>query len=520
MEINNFCKTLYCDVAVAGGGVAGASAAIEAARHGKHTILFDKGTTLGGLATNGYVPQIAGGIEGICLEFAERLDSIGQLKKRDPSKNYYRNPSFEPEYGKIVLEDMVFEAGARIIYDSTLIAVDMKDERNIKDIIFFTKGGYMRVIAKMYIDATGDGDLAALAGVPFEVGGQDFAGLNISSTQGSRWANANLEKYLEAEENWKAQQRAAGISNPKPLIYSLEEEAIERGELTRHIANRNTGFFRVLLPGTPLNNASFVTFTFHSYYCHNTDAEDITRQILEQHQLMKQFHNFVRKYVPGFENVRLVGLGNLPGVRESRRIFGEYMLKAADVACGTKFADGIARFPESFDTHHPTSPEWGFMRHCHIPAPAGSAICEEHHGSHCDARMHPFGVPGGVAARHNPKDYCEIPYRTLVPECVDNMLCAGRCCSSEFHAQGAMRIIGPAMGTGQAAGLAVCAAIDRKVMPRELDGVEIRNMLIAEGVELDKPNDGYWQELRESDGELIINMGDSIMLAPKKTPAK
>ena len=86
-----------------------------------------------------------------------------------------------PEYGKIVFEDMCLENGVRVIYDSTLIAVEMKDERNIDFLIFFTKGGYMKVKAKMYIDATGDGDLAALSGVPFEVGGQDFAGLNIAS---------------------------------------------------------------------------------------------------------------------------------------------------------------------------------------------------------------------------------------------------------------------------------------------------------------------------------------------------
>ena len=516
MELNNYYKTLYCDVAVAGGGVAGVAASIEAARQGKHTMLFEKGTTLGGIATNGYVPQIAGGIEGICLEFAKRLDEIGQLRKIDPSKDYYRNPSFEPEYGKIVFEDMCLENGVRVIYDSTLIAVDMKDERTIKNLVFYTKGGYVRVIAKMYIDATGDGDLSALAGVPYEVGGQDFAGLNIASTQGSRWANANLIKYQEAEEEWRKKKIAEGDPDPLPMVYVLEEEAIQRGEISRHVCNPAAGFFRVIIPNTPMDNASFVTFSFHSYYCHNTDAEDITRQILEQHQLMKQFHAFLKKYVPGFENLRLVGLGNVPGVRDSRRIFGAYMLKAADVACGTKFEDGIARFPEMFDTHHPTSDYWFFMRHVHIPEAAGSAVVDEE-GVHCDARMHPFGVPAGVAARSNPRDYCDIPYRSLVPEGVDNMLCAGRCCSAEFHAQGSMRIIGPAMGTGQAAGLAVCVAIDRGVMPRELDGKEIRQMLIEEGVELDKQPDGYWQELREQEGEFIIHKGDLIVIKPKNS---
>ena len=97
-------KDLFCDLAIIGGGVGGCTAAICAARRGLHVIMFEKGVSLGGLATNGYVPQIAGGIEGICMEYTKRLDDIGQLRKVDPSKDYYRNPSFEPEFGKFVLE--------------------------------------------------------------------------------------------------------------------------------------------------------------------------------------------------------------------------------------------------------------------------------------------------------------------------------------------------------------------------------------------------------------------------------
>jgi len=513
-------KTLYCDVAVVGGGVGGCAAAIEAARKGMHTILFEKGTTLGGLATNGYVPQIAGGIEGICLEFTEELDRIGQLRKPDPSKPYYRNPSFEPEYGKIVLEDMMFKAGSRIVYDCTLINVEMNGA-DIQCIYFYTKGGLLRCKARVYIDATGDGDLSALAGVPFEVGGQDFAGLNQSTTQGSRWAGANLPRYLAAAEAWKQEQIAAGNENPLPMVYVLEQEAIDRGEMTRHVCNRHGDFFRVRIPNTPDDNASFVTFSFHSYYCHNTDPEDITRQILEQHQLMKQFHAFLKNHVPGFENLRLVGMGSVPGVRDSRRIFGEYMLKSADVCGGVKFDDGIARFPEMFDAHHPTSDYWVFQRHMHLREPVGSAVMEDvKEGLTCTANMHPFGVPEGYPARSNPRDYCEIPYRCLLPQNVDNLLAAGRCCSSEFHANGAMRIIGPAMGTGHAAGLAASIAITEGVRPRDISGVRLRGDLIAEGVPLDKPTDGYWQELRDTEGELVVTKGDCAAIRPGAVKGK
>ena len=512
-------KTLYCDVAVIGGGTGGCAAAIEAARKGMHTILFERGTSLGGLASNGYVPQIAGGIEGICLEFAQRLDAIGQLRKKDPDKDWYRNPSFEPEYGKLVLEDMLFGAGSRIVYDCTCVNVET-DGADIRSVYFYTKAGLLRCRAKIYIDATGDGDVAAMAGVPFEVGGQDFAGLNQSTTQGSRWAGANLPKYLAAAEAWKREQLAKGVENPLPMVYVLEEEAFARGEIARHVCNRHGDFFRVLIPNTPEDNASFVTFSFHSYYCHNTDPEDVTRQILEQHQLMKQFHAFLKNHVPGFENLRLVGMGSLPGVRDSRRIFGEYMLKSSDVCGGVKFEDGIARFPEMFDAHHPTSDYWVFQRHMHLREPVGSAVMEdEEHGVSCMANMHPFGIPEGRPARSNPRDYCEIPYRCLLPQNIDNLLCAGRCCSSEFHANGARRIIGPAMGTGHAAGLAASIAVNEKLRPRDISGAALRQKLIEEGVPLDKPCDGYWAELREMEGELVVTRGDMVAIRPKETTA-
>lgn len=503
-------KEMFCDLAIIGGGVGGCAAAIVAARRGLRVMIFEKGVSLGGLATNGYVPQIAGGVEGVCEEFSKRIYAIGQGRMKDPNRvDFQKNMSFEPEYGKFVLEDMVTQAGARIIYDSTCMDVEM-DGANIKSALFHTKGGVMRVSAPLFIDATGDADLAAMAGVPYEVGGVDFAGLNMSTTLGSRWSGANLTKYEEAEKAYRQQQIDAGVENPRPLAYDLEEKWIQEGKLVRHVCNRFTGFFRVLLPHTTMDCADFVTFSFHSYFCHNTDAEDITRQIIEQHQLMQGFHRFLRECVPGFENVRLVGTGSLPGVRDSRRIFGEYMLKGADVCCGTKFEDGVARFPEMLDCHHPTSGDLVFMRHCHVREPWGSAVTIQ---NGCPAQMHPFGEPEGIEVRPDPRDYCDIPYRCLLPLKVDNLLCVGRCCSAEFHANGAMRIIGPAMGTGHAAGVAASMALAAGVRPRDLDGKEVRRVLIEEEkVELDKPCGGYWAELRAQEGELFVNHGDAISI--------
>lgn len=520
--MQNIAKTIYCDVAVIGGGVGGCAAAVEAGRRGMRVVLFERGISLGGLATNGYVPSVAGCVEGLSLEFCKRLEKIGQLRKTikysfeiDTRENYYHCPAFEPEYGKLVFEEMLLQAGARIMYDSTFIDAKVENSE-ISEAIFYTKGGLMSVKASMFIDATGDGDVAAAAGVPYEVGGQDFAGLNMSTTLGNRWAGADLVKYQQAEEAYKAEQRERGIKLPVPLVYDLEEKAIANGEIAFHITNKSTGFYRILLPNTDPTDADFCTFTFHSYYCHNNDAADLTRQVLEQRQQIKQFHAFLRKYVPGFERVRLVGTGSMQGVRDCRRIFGEYMLKGSDVACGVKFDDGIARFPEMFDTHHPTSPEWVWCRHIHMEQPEGTAVTEENEtGVDCDVRMHPFGIPAGVPARPDPKDWCEVPYRCLVPKKIDNLLTAGRCCSAEFHANGAMRIIAPAMGTGQAAGIAVAMAVNENIRPRDIDGTIVRAKMIESGVKLNDPCDGPWATLREQDGEYVINRGDFVIIAPR-----
>lgn len=514
-DCSRTCRQMYCEVAVIGGGAGGVGAAIEAARQGKHVILFEKGVSLGGLATNGYVPQIAGNVEGICLEFARRMDQLGFLRHQDNEDGEYHSPVFDPEMGKIVLEEMVQRSGARIMYDCTCFSAVMNEDGNrIERLLFQTKGGYLSVRADIFIDATGDAIVADMAGVPYETGGQDFAGLNMSTTLGSRWSGADLVRYQEAEDQYRREQRAQGRKNAS-LVYDLESNAIAEGRLVRHVCNPFAGFFRVVLPGCDMDDADFVTFSFHSYYCRNTDPEDISRQVIEQHRLMRDFQSFLRSDVPGFENVKLIGTGSQPGVRDSRRIFGEYMLSAEDVATARKFDDGIARFPSMFDTHHPTSDSMVFIRHIHMAedSDCGNGITIQRDEP---AQMHPFFEPEGIQVRVNPRDWCDIPYRCLVPKKVNNLLAVGRCCSTEFHANGAIRIIGPAMSTGQAAGLAASMALDENVSPREIDGKTVRKRLIDEGVALDKAPGGYWEDIRENDGRIVVTPSDAakIIAAP------
>lgn len=445
-------------------------------------------------ATNGLVSGVAGMVEGICKEFLDRMEAQGGLCPRP------HLPSFDPEKGKIVLEHMLLEAGARLLYWTYATDVSVEDNR-IKEVICHSKSGRVEISATIVVDTTGDADVAAYAGVPYEVGSPEFAGLNMSTTLAFRMADVNLRAYREATQVWYARQK---VPAKMSMIADLEEQAVRNGDLPYFI------FPTALIyqvPQTPEDNADVTVMTAHSFYTHNLDVEDLTRQTIEQHQQIMWLETFFRKYVPGFENGRIAGIANLHGIRDSRRIIGEYVLKDEDVACASKFKDGIAKFPEFFDTHHPTSPRIGFMRHVHIEEPKEHAVCRP---AECSDGMHPFVKPGGYEARCDPKEYCEIPYRSLVPLKIDNLFVAGRCVSAEFNALAAVRVIATGMSTGQAAGMAAALCIKEGIIPRQLDGKLVRKAMIEQGIPLDKEPDGHWADAKKLKGEYVVGPGDFI----------
>ncbi|MEM1556940.1 MAG: FAD-dependent oxidoreductase, partial [Candidatus Bathyarchaeia archaeon] len=277
------------------------------------------------------------------------------------------------------------------------------------------------------------------------------------------------------------------------------------------------------VPGTPEENREVTVTMAHSFYCRCTDVEDLTRQIIEQRQQIIYLEKFFRKYVPGFERCRLSGFASLLGVRDSRRVIGEYVLTSEDVVCARKFEDGIARFGSFLNTHHPTSRRLGFKRHIHLKEPKEPAVCRP---AQCSAEMHPLGVPGGYEARVRPGEYCEIPYRCLVPLKIDNLLVAGRCISADFDAI-AVRIIGPCMSMGQAAGIAAALCVKNGTIPRKLDGRLVRKIMIEQGVPLDKEPDPYYFRWRAAVAELkakgeidyvvLPPPGDFVVPVPKRT---
>lgn len=466
-------KKFDVDILVCGGGSAGVAAAVHAARGGARTMIIEQLGSFGGLMTNDYVTGLAGDVSGFGKEFVDRLKEKGWVC-------YSMHDAIDPEKGKFMLEQMLMEAGVRILYFTTIVNV-VKDGNRIKSAVCHSKGGLFEIDAEIFIDATGDGDLADYAGCAYESGGSQFGGYNISSSMAFRLANVNLLKYREASIAWSKSEKKIGHS----LTFDLFTEALKNGDMPRYVF---PGFLAYKVPNTPDDSADVTIDLCHSYQCRNLDPEDVTRQALEQHRQMQMLEIVLRKYFPGYENSRLTGIASLPGMRETRRIIGGYILTDMDVLLGKKFEDGITRVTDTLCNHHPTSGRFGFIAHKDLEEPVAPAVCRP---AQCNNwEMHPYMEGRGFEARNNQQTYCEIPYRCLVPKKVDNILTAGRCISTEFQAQIAPRLIGPSFCLGHAAGVAASMCIKKGIIPRALDGREVRKFLNDDtktGIPMDTP---------------------------------
>ena len=501
----NIAKKFDVDVLVCGGGVAGAAAGIAAARLGARTLLVEGRESLGGLCTNGYISGIAGLVEGLCEEWVDRLAAKGAALKRP------HLPVIEPEMGKMELEQMLLQAGCRVLYGVHVADCVVEDDpagagERIQSVIAYSKSGKMEIKAKVFIDCTGDADLAFAAGVPCEVGSAEYCGLNQSVTMGFRLAYVNVKRFLEAEAEFQKSQQ---IGTRVQMVVAKEHEAIANGDLPWLLV---PGLLVYPVPGGDPECCDVTLDATQTYYCRNDDVEDLTRQIVDQHRQVAWFAAFLKKYVPGFEKSAIAAVANMNGVRDSRRIVGEYIFTDADMGRGAKFDDGIARNPEFFDAHHPTCGDYVAVRHIHLPEdPGGSAVTRPSQDDG-NFRMHPFVTLGGYEVRTSPRDWAEIPYRSLVATKVGNLLAAGRNVSAEFHALGTIRVIACAMVMGQAAGTAAAMCAKEGVAPRDLDGVRVRQAMIEQGVPLDKAPGGNWEKLREMPGTIEVASADFAVI--------
>ncbi|MGC8576383.1 MAG: FAD-dependent oxidoreductase [Thermoproteota archaeon] len=438
------------DVIVAGGGTAGAVAAIAATRNGVRTLVVEQFGFLGGSETAALVvpmmPNHVRGeplVKGISQEIQKRLLDLGCAAiDRGGNEGW-----FNPEALKFVLEDMVLEAGGKILY-YTFVEDVIMEGNEVKGVVIVNKSGRQAVFSKIVIDATGDGDVAALAGVPFESGRKEdgksqpmslrFIVGNVDFNRLSKFLLENdkrsyvdpplIEFAMVPGNNWPLE---------KYFKEGVKEGILEESDIVYFQAFSIPG-----MPGVVAFNCPRIIGDYKGF-----NADHLTEATIQGRKRISRLFNFLKKKIPGFENSYLALTAPMVGVRESRRIIGEYVLTAQDYFNARKFEDAISRNRYPIDIHLPTGP-----------------------------------LPG---ERHlGPEEYHEIPYRSIIPIKVDNLIVACRALSASFEAHGAVRIQPNMRAIGQAAGVAAALCVKKGIKPRQLDGKELRKVLIEQGAYL------------------------------------
>ena len=399
-------------VVVVGGGPAGLAAATTAARRGVETVLIERYGFLGGMGTAGLVNpfmmwnpsqgQLVGGV------FEETVDRMAAKGGYGGTRQPY---AFDPEVLKVVADEMCLDAGVQVRLHTLFASVEMEGSR-IASIATESKSGRETLSADLYLDCTGDADLAFRAGVPCEIG-REGDGLTQPMTLNFRLANVDVERMP-----------------PRAEINRLYDAAKAEGRVD--CPRENVLLFFAVQPDVVHFNTTRVTGKS------GVDAGDLTQAEVEARRQTHQLVRLLVGEVAGFEHAYLQQTAVQIGVRESRRIRGEYVLTADDVLGARKFLDGIARCSYPIDIHSPS-------------------------GAGTDIR----NVPKG--------DHYEIPYRCLVPLGVDNLLVAGRCVSATHEGQSSLRVMPQCFAMGEAAGAAAALAMEKSVSPRELPGEEVRN---------------------------------------------
>jgi glycine/D-amino acid oxidase-like deaminating enzyme len=418
------------DVIVVGAGSAGSSAAISAARRGARTLLIDRLPFLGGTSTAVldtfyafYTPgerprRVVGGIG---WEVTERLSALGVAFERPNTYGAGTGVTYDPEALKVVWERLVEDAGIEVLLHTWATGVQMRDGR-IHTVRLWNKGGESVVEAAAVVDASGDADLCAMAGVPYD-DARSTPNLQSLSTI-FRVANVDMD-------------RAARL--PKTELWALMRTAAE------------TGNYRLpRLEGSWHRTPYAGVVTVHMTRVPNVDATDpgqLTRAEIEGRRQVQEYHRFLRDQVPGFEKSVVVATSPAIGVRESRRVIGDYRLTRDDVLEAHRFDDEIALCGAPIEDHLAgTGTTWTYV-------PQG-------------------GVYG-------------IPFRCLLPSGIEGMLVAGRCFSATHEAHASARSMATCMAMGQAAGTAAALAVASGVAPRSIDAGVLRQRLAEDGALLD-----------------------------------
>ena len=444
------------DVVVAGGGPSGVIAGIAAARNGAKTIIVEAHGYLGGMLTAGGVGPMmsfhAGDklvIAGIANEVIDRLKSKGLSPghMKDPIAYCATITPFDSEGLKMELEEMALEAGCELLYHAVMTGAAV-EQGKIQSITVFTKGGFMEIEGSVFIDATADAELAVQAGISTKYG-RDADNLAQPMTMNARVYNVDTEKvkvYMRANPSENFTEDLATIDGaPRAAFegcYALIKKAKEAGDFS--YSREIVLCFETNNPGEYIINMSRI------HGLSSIDPFDVTKAEIEGRRQIKETVSFLRKYVPGFENCILIGTGPNIGVRESRKINGNYKLTMKDLIENKMFEDAVVMGGYPVDIHAPDGKE--------------DVLYES--------------LKDG--------SWYSIPYRCMVADGAGNLIVTGRCISATHEALGAVRTTPSCMALGQAAGTAAAMAFQNNVHVAKIDVPALRAKLVEQGAFLEE----------------------------------
>lgn len=444
------------DVIVVGGGPAGVTAAAAAAREGARTLLLEATAALGGMGTNGLVPAwcpFTDYTQIIYGGYAKRifLENKAAIAHIRPDEEDGWLP-LDPERLKRQLDRLVTEAGADIAFETRLCHVDMRNKNTVGSIVTADREGLKAYSARVYVDATGDGTLSAWAGAEYALGAPD----------GQRLMGMTLCFVLSNVDSYAFQNRYDPAVTGNWMFENSPGFAIaDSGEYPKGVG----GFCANLIgPGTVGFNA------LHIFGKNPLVQRDMSEAYMQGRELAEVYRLALKKYFPeAFANAYLAQTGTLMGVRESRRITGDYVLTKDDYRERKSFPDEIGRNCYIVDIHD-----------------------DEAHSTQEDQKAQAYyrSTPGNQVRQYQYADYPfyrpgeshGIPYRCLTPKGFSNLLVAGRIISCDRMVQSSIRVMPPCFVTGEAAGLA--AALAAAQAKPDVHGIDVQNLrarLQAEG---------------------------------------
>ncbi len=404
------------DVVVIGGGPSGLAASVSAAKHGARVLLVERYGFLGGMGTAGGVTNFAGlygrkngemlqVVRGVVDDLMGRIDALGGLNEpQDGMQGRIRVRSYDVSAFKCAADQMLVAAGVQILFHAWAAAVVMQGQ-TIEALVVETKSGRQAIRARRFIDCSGDADVAQFAGVPFELG--DGHGSGLFPTTMFRLGHVQAKEALAAVGEFAAINTLMAQSQARsPGRYNFPRE----GAILR--PQKNATEWRANV--TQISNAGGTAMDA-------TDAQQLSDGELEGRRQIAEYFSFLRQEVPGFSNAAIVDIAAQIGIRETRRICGEYVLTGEDILCSATFADAIGINAWPMELHAAGRIDWQFP----------------HNWASDDGRV-----------------YNDLPWRMLVPVGVDNLLVAGRCASMTHEGQSAARVSGGCFVMGQAAGTA------------------------------------------------------------------